>query len=130
MDITLTNPWQWQDSLGYSQAVEVKNNTRTLYCAGQAAVDANGQPSGEGMRAQIKLALQNLEQVIEKAGYTPKGIVRLNYYTTSIPEFFAAYDIITSWVLQHGIQPASTLIEIKALAFPQLLVEIEATVSG
>jgi 2-iminobutanoate/2-iminopropanoate deaminase len=130
MNTRVINPWTWQDSLGYAQAVEIKNNTRTLYCAGQAAMDADGKPRGGSMAEQIELSLQNVEEVILKAGYHPSNIVRLNYYTTSIPQFFNAFETAGRWTKQHQITPASTLLEVSALAFPELSVEIEATVVG
>ncbi len=128
MKTNTINPWKWQDNLGYAQAIEIKNNEGTLYCSGQAAMTADGKPAGGDMSAQITLSLQNLEEVIRKAGYLPKNIVRLNLYTTSITGFFAAYGRLASWLQGHGIVPSSTLLEVKALAFPELLVEIEATV--
>lgn len=91
MNLQLTNPWPWQDNFGYAQAVSITNPTRTLYCSGQAAVNAKGQPTGGTMSDQIRQCLLNLEQVIGQAGYRPENIVRLNLYTTSIPDFFAAY---------------------------------------
>ncbi|WP_460678122.1 RidA family protein [Mucilaginibacter koreensis] len=124
----IINPWKWQDNLGYAQAVEIKNNTGTLYCAGQTAMNADGQPVAGSMEAQIQLSLQNLEKVIQQAGYHPAHIVRLNLYTTSIAEFFAAYGTLVVWMKQHNLTPSSTLLEVKALAFPELKVEIEATV--
>jgi 2-iminobutanoate/2-iminopropanoate deaminase len=128
MEKHITNPWKWQDNLGYAQAVEVKNNKGTLYCAGQAAINAEGQPVDVNMSEQITLSLSNLEQVIKQAGYHPQNIVRINYYTTSINDFFAAYGDVMGWIGEHHVAASSTLIEVKALAFPQLLVEIEATV--
>ena len=130
MTIQKINPWKWQDNLGYSQAVEVKNNQGTLYCAGQTAMDADGKPVGGSMEEQIQLSLQNLEEVILKAGYDPSNIVRLNIYTTSIPDFFSAYPSMVGWMQQRRIVPSSTLLQIEALAFPELKVEIEATVVG
>jgi enamine deaminase RidA (YjgF/YER057c/UK114 family) len=38
------NPWKWQDQYGFSQAIEVSNASRVLYCAGQASVDDTGKP--------------------------------------------------------------------------------------
>lgn len=101
-----------------------------LYCSGQAAMDADGRPLGGDMSYQIVQTLKNIETVIAKAGYNPEGIVRLNFYTTSIPDFFEAYDIVKIWMKQYGIAPAGTLLEVGALAFPGLCVEIEATVAG
>lgn len=130
MEIKTINPWKWQDNFGYAQAVEVKQNERTLYCAGQTAMNADGQPVAGTMEEQLALSLANLEKVIQQAGYTPKSIVRLNLYTTSIGEFFGAYGTLAGWLAQHEAVPASTLLEIAALAFPELKVEIEATVVG
>ncbi|TSJ42621.1 RidA family protein [Mucilaginibacter corticis] len=130
MEKKIVNPWTWQDNFGYAQAVEVKHNQGTLYCSGQTAMTADGKPAGGNMNDQILLSLQNLEKVIHQAGYKPAGVVRLNLYTTSIADFFGAYGVLAAWMQQHKIVPSSTLLEVKALAFPELLVEIEATVVG
>ena len=130
MNKAIINPWQWQDHLGYAQAIEIKANKGTLYCSGQAAMDADGKPVAGTMNEQIILCLHNLEAVIRQAGYGPSQIVRLNFYTTSIPGFFNAYGTIIGWMKQHNCTPASTLAQVAALAFPELHIEIEATVVG
>ena len=127
MEKRLINPWQWQDARGYAQAVEVKNVTGTLYCAGQAAVLPDGSSSTADMETQLRLAIQNLEQVISAADYAPSGIVRLTVYTTSSEEFLFCFPILIDWVRQHGIQQATTLLEVKSL-YETLKVELEATV--
>jgi 2-iminobutanoate/2-iminopropanoate deaminase len=125
MEKNIINPWTWQDNFGYAQAIEVKQPTSTLYCSGQAAMDAKGQPVGGSMEEQIALSLSNLKEVIEKAGYEVQNIVRLNIYSTSVNETFAAWGNVAGWL--NGHTPASTLLEVNGLAFPQLKVEIEAT---
>lgn len=127
MEKNLINPWQWQDNFGYSQAVEVKNNSSTLYCSGQAAMDTNGAAVSGNMQQQIQLSLANIAKLVTEAGYELSNIVRMNFHTTSIPDFFAAYNIILEWLKANSCKPASTLTEVKALAFPELLVEIEIT---
>jgi enamine deaminase RidA (YjgF/YER057c/UK114 family) len=82
------------------------------------------------MRAQIVQALDNLETVLAQAGFGLPDVVRLNYYTTDLDAFFAAYDAVTSRLSQAGCRPASTLLGVARLAFPELLVEIEATAAG
>jgi len=42
MEKRIINPWQWQDNLGYSQAIEVQSTEGTLYCSGIAAMTAEG----------------------------------------------------------------------------------------
>jgi enamine deaminase RidA (YjgF/YER057c/UK114 family) len=127
MEKRIINPWQWQDTRNYVQAVEVKHVESTLYCAGQAAVKADGQSSTDDMKTQLILALQNLEQVISEAGYTCDGIVRLNVYTTSSEELFTCFDIFQDWITKHGVKQATTLFEVKSL-FETLKIEFEATV--
>lgn len=69
MEKNVINPWQWQDNFGYSQGVEVSGSQQTLYCAGQTAMNAEGSPlHKDDMRAQIELALNNLEEVLKKQG--------------------------------------------------------------
>ncbi len=127
MQKIIINPWKWQNDRSYVQAVEVKQITGTLYCAGQAAVLPDGTSSNGDMRQQLILAIQNLETVIAQAGYEPSGIVRLTVYTTSSAEFFGCFDILQDWIRKHGITQASTVIEVSAL-FETLSVELEATV--
>lgn len=127
MEKRIINPWTWQNERNYVQAVEVKQVTGTLYCAGQAAVYADGRSSNEDMKTQLLLAIQNLEQVISEAGYECKNIVRLNVITTSSGELFTCFDILQRWIEKHGIKQATTLFEVPVL-FETLKVELEATV--
>jgi len=48
-------------------------------------------------KTQLVLALKNLEKVIGDAGYEPKGIVRLNIYTTSTAELWPNFKIFQDW---------------------------------
>jgi len=84
MEKRLIDPWKWGKYTNSAQAVEVKNVESTLYCSGQAAIDVNGQPSAADMRTQFILTINNLEELIQSAGYDCAGIVRLNIYITSV----------------------------------------------
>lgn len=121
------NPWQWQAKRGYAQAVEVKQPEGTLYVAGQTAIDANGHSSTADMKTQLVQSIENLERVIQEAGYDCKHIVRLTMYTTSSAELMTCFEVYTNWVARHGMEPAATLLEVKSL-FETLTVELEATV--
>jgi enamine deaminase RidA (YjgF/YER057c/UK114 family) len=122
------NPWKWQDPLVFSQAIEVSGASRTLYCAGQTSVDGEGNTVHPGdMSAQLNQAFRNLATVLEAAGFALSDVVRLNYYTTDVDRFFQAHDVVKRHLGQAGIQPAGTLLGVARLAFPDLLVEIEAT---
>jgi len=122
------NPWKWQDRYGFSQSIEVSNASRVLYCAGQASVDDTGKPVHEGdMRKQIERAFQNLETVLKASGYALSNVVRLNYYTTDVDAFLGASDVVGSRLAAAACQPSGTLLGVTKLAFPGLMIEIEAT---
>jgi enamine deaminase RidA (YjgF/YER057c/UK114 family) len=126
MEKKLHNPWTWQDNLGFSQGVEISGHKRVLRCAGQTSVDANGAPMHEGdMAAQIGQALSNLEAVLKSAGMTFANVARLNIYTTDVDLFLGSYGTMLERL--GGNKPASTLLGVTRLAFPPLMVEIEAT---
>jgi len=128
MQKTSFDPWTWGKNTNSVQAVEVKNPEGTLYCSGQVALDANGIPSAEDMRSQLIQTIQNLEHLIKASGYECAGIVRLNVYTTSTQDFFTTcMDVYVPFLQKHGIQQATTLLEVKGL-FATLTVELEATV--
>jgi enamine deaminase RidA (YjgF/YER057c/UK114 family) len=122
------NPWSWQDQFGFSHAVEISGYQRMLVCAGQTSNDANGNVLHAGdIRGQTTAALDNLDTVLREAGYSFSDIVRLNYYTTDVDAFFGVVDILGERLGAAGIQPASTLLGVMRLAFPEWMIEIEAT---
>jgi len=122
------NPWSWQDSFGFSQAIEVSGAQRTIFCAGQTSTDEEGKPMHlNDMRAQITQAMDNLETVLRESGAGLSDVVRLNYYTTDVDLLLEAYDAVVGRLAEADCQPASTLLGVASLAFPELLVEIEAT---
>jgi enamine deaminase RidA (YjgF/YER057c/UK114 family) len=128
MEQSITNPWKWQDPLGFSQAIGAIGGQQVLYCAGQASMSADGKPAHPGdMRAQITQSLDNLEAVLNAAGYGLSDVVRLNYYTTDVDALFASYDAVIARLAEAGCKPASTLLGVARLAFPELMIEIEAT---
>jgi enamine deaminase RidA (YjgF/YER057c/UK114 family) len=124
----IVNPWEWQDAFGFVQANVVGPGGRTVYCAGQTSVDAQGTPAHAGdMEAQVGLALDNLETVLAAAGGGLRDVVRLDYLTTDVPALLAAWGPLVGRLADAGCRPASTLAGVEALAFPELMVELEAT---
>ena len=128
MERRTINPWQWQEEFGYVQANEVRGAQRILYCSGQAANDETGASVHAGdMRAQIGLALDNLETLLAAAGFSIADIMRLNIYTTDVDQFFANYDAFIGRLAGAGCRHTGSLIGVARLAFPEMMVEIEAT---
>ncbi|MEY4761301.1 MAG: hypothetical protein RLZZ200_1157 [Pseudomonadota bacterium] len=127
-DTRAINPWSWQDAYGFSQAVETTGMHRMLVCSGQTSVDAIGKPLHAGdLRAQLRQALDNLEEVLRAAGMDLRHVVRLNYYTTDVPAYLAASDEVEARFTGMTPRPAGTLLGVAALFHPDILVELEAT---
>ncbi len=124
----IINPWTWQDDFGYVQANEVSNVQRTLYCSGQAADAANGMAVHAGdMRGQIVLAVENLTTLLQAASFDLADIVRLNIYTTDVDRFLEHYDAFIVPLTEGGCRHTGSLLGVARLAFPEMMVEIEAT---
>ena len=122
------NPWTWSLEFGFNQGEVVEGERRTLYCAGQTAMSADGQPQHAGdMGAQVAMAVDNLEAVLGEAGMSLANVVRLNIYTTDVDELLANYGSVAERLQSAGVAPPGTLLGVARLAFPELLVEIEAT---
>ena len=128
MEHRIINPGIWQDAFGFVQGHEVSGAQRVLFCAGQTSNDADGNPVHAGdIRAQINQAFDNLEAVLEQAGFSLGDVVRLNYYTTDVDLLLQNWDALTTRLDAAGCRPASTLLGVTRLAFPDWLIEIEAT---
>ena len=128
MERTAINPWPWSVEVGYNQAELVTGVTRTLHLAGQTAMDADGRPQHVGdMAGQVGLALDNVEAVLAAAGMSLAHVVRMNIYTTDVDALLGSYGVIAERLGRAGVQPPGTLLGVARLAYPELLVELEAT---
>ena len=128
MDRTAINPWTWSVNFGFNQGELVEGASKVLFCSGQTSVDADGAPQHPGdMAAQIALALDNLEAVLGEAGMTLANVVRLNFYTTDVDEYLANAGVLGARTGAAGVAPAGTLLGVARLAFPELMIEMEAT---
>ena len=128
VDRSAVNPWTWSAQLGYNQGELVSGHTRTLYCAGQTAMSEDGKPQhSDDMAAQLALSLDNVEAVLAEAGLSLANLVRLNVYTTDVDRLFEHYGVLASRLGAAGVAPATTMLGVRRLAIPDLLVELEGT---
>lgn len=131
MKRTPVNPWDWSLKLGYNQAEIITDTSRQLICAGQTAVDGDGNPQHPNdMRGQIGLALDNLEAVLKAADMDLTNIIRLGVYATDVDEALKNFDLMGMRFGPMRCAPPMTLLGVTRLAIPGLLFEIEATAAA
>jgi enamine deaminase RidA (YjgF/YER057c/UK114 family) len=106
----------------YSHVVVVEGK-RTIFVSGQLARDRDGGVVGpRDMRAQMRQVGENIKAALAAAGATLDDIVKTNTYVTDIEEFFKHIDVRMEY---FGALPTSTTVEVRKLAHPDLLVEVE-----
>lgn len=128
MQRTPVNPWPWSLNVGYNQAEIITGATRHLNCAGQTAVDGEGNPQHPGdMRAQLSLTLDNLESVLAAAAMGIANITRLRIFATDVGEAMKHFDLLGARFGAAGAAPPATLLGVTGLAMPGLMIEIEVT---
>lgn len=121
--LNISSGVKWEDIIGYSRAVRIGD---VIEVAGTTALDEAGNLVGAGdPYEQTKYILAKIEKALMTAGAALKDIVRTRIFTTDI----SRWEEIGR---AHGeffreIKPASTMVEVKALIHPSMMVEIEAT---
>ena len=108
----------------YSHVVAVEGR-RMIFVAGQLARDRDGNIVGKGdMRAQIRQVGENVKTALAAAGATLNDLVKTTTFVTDIDEFFRHADVRMEYF--GPALPISTTVEVRRLAHPDFLVEVEA----
>jgi VCBS repeat-containing protein len=112
---------------GFSQVV-VTSGARTIYTAGQASIDEQGQlVYANDLAAQTVQAMKNVGLALAAASADFQHVVKITTYVVGYkPEHRAVIGAARSPFFAGRKPPASTLVGVPALALPELLVEIEA----
>ena len=127
MEKQTINPWTWQAAQGWSWGIDTRGSERVLYCSGQVATDASGCVLHAGdMAAQLRDAIDNLERVLDHAGYSLSDIVRIDYYATDVDAVMQNWSIIAERLLAADCRAGGVLLGVTRLAHPDLMIEIQA----
>ena len=113
---------KWESIVGYSRAVKV--GTR-IYVTGTTALGDDGELVSVGdAYEQAAQCIRNIEKALKRLGAGLEQVVRTRMFVTDISRW-------EEYGRAHGeffrdIMPATTMVEVKALIDPRMLIEIEA----
>ncbi len=104
-----------------SQGFRVDN---IIYLSGQAAIDQQGNIVGEGdFDAQAEQTFLNIKQLLKAANSSLAQIVKVTIYLTDMANFSTIMELRQRWF--NKPYPADTIVEVRSLALPELMIEID-----
>ena len=99
-----------------------------LLLSGQAAIDDSGNIVGkDDFDTQLKQTFINIDRILEAGGSDRSKIVKVTIYLTDMSNFPKIVEARRKYF--SAPYPADTIVEVRALALPELLVEIDVTAS-
>ena len=112
----------WEESFGYSRAVQIGN---TIELSGTTASEDDKVIGVGDVTLQTEYIIKKIEHTLVEAGFSLKDVVRTRIFMTDI-SLWEEVAKVHSYLFED-VMPAFTLIEVSKLIHPDLLIEIEAT---
>ncbi len=118
--ISTTSPYE--PIAGYSRLVRAGDY---IFVSGTTAFDERGLLVGAGqMYVQARQCLTNIEGALRRVGATMANVVRTRMFVTDISRFNDAARAHSEFF--GATRPATSMVEVRALVSPQMLIEVEA----
>ena len=113
---------KWEKQVGYCRAVRAGNQ---VYVTGTAPIDADGGvfAPGDGY-GQARRCLELIENALKDLGAAMSDVVRTRMFVTDIAHWEAFGRAHREFFKDHP--PATTMVEVKSLIDPAMLIEIDA----
>ena len=120
--LNISSGAKWEVIGGYSRAVRIGN---IVEVSGTAPVDGDKVIGIGDAYEQTKFCLQKIEKALIEAGATLEDVVRTRMFVTDISKWEEVGRAHGEFF--RDIKPVTSMVEVKALIDPKMLVEIEAT---
>ncbi len=112
----------WETKVGYCRAVRAREH---IYVSGTAPVDENGLPFAPGdAYAQTRRCFEIIDQALRTLGADLSNVVRTRMFVTDISRWAEYGRAHGELFAKHP--PATTMVEVKSLIDPRMLIEVEA----
>jgi reactive intermediate/imine deaminase len=109
----------------YVQVTIAPPGGKLVYCAGAVSFDAAGEIVGTGdIVAQTRQTMENLKIALAAGGATFADVVKITNYVTDVTEYPKIAPVREEYLKEP--YPASTMVEVSGLMYPELMIEIEA----
>ena len=112
----------WEPIVGYSRLVRAGD---MVAVSGTTATDDRGMIVGAGqMYVQARQALANIRTALDRAGLAMHHVIRTRMFVTDMNRFAEVARAHKEFFADSP--PASTVVEVRRLAHPDMMIEIEA----